>query len=146
MKILLGAVAVTIMMASTGYGQDTNARDVPSIIRNSLATNFSEDHAHWNKEGTNYEASFKLKGKEISVLFDDAGNVVETEKEIGIAELPPSVIDILKNEYSRYELEEFARIDTQGVITYEVELKQKEQSFNLIFDSDGKVIAKNMKE
>lgn len=145
MKILLGTVAVTIMMASTGYCQDMNARDVPSIIRNSLAANFSKDHAHWNKEGTNYEATFKLKGKEISVLFDDAGNVVEMEKEIVRADLPPSVMEVLKNEYPSYEVEEFARIDTQGVITYEVELKQKKQSFDLIFDSDGKVITKKTK-
>ena len=146
MKTLLGAVAITIVMASTGYGQDLKERDVPSAIRNSLAANFSKDHANWNKEGTNYEASFKLKGKEISVLFDDAGNVVETEQEIGAADLPPSAMDVLKNEYSGYDVEEFARIDTQGVITYEVELKQEKQSFDLIFDSDGKVITKNTKQ
>lgn len=145
MKTLLGAVAITITMASTGYSQDMNDRDVPSVIKDSLVAYFSKDRANWNKEGTNYEASFKLKGKEMSVLFDDAGNVVETEKEIGLAELPPAVIDILKHEYSRYEVEEFARIDTQGVITYEVELKQEKQSLDLIFDSEGKVITKNMK-
>lgn len=101
MKTLLGAVAITITMASTGYSQDMNDRDVPSVIKDSLVAYFSKDRANWNKEGTNYEASFKLKGKEMSVLFDDAGNVVETEKEIGLAELPPAVIDILKHEFGQ---------------------------------------------
>lgn len=146
MKTLLSALALTIVMAHQGYCQDIKNKEVPSVIKDSLSKNFSINDADWNKEGANYEASFEQKGNEISVLFDNGGNIIETEKEIKQDELPPSVHNVIKKEYAVYELEEIARIDANGTITYEVELEKGNESFDLIFDMGGKVLNKILKQ
>lgn len=146
MKTLLSVLALTIVMAHQCHSQDIKNKEVPSVIKNSLSKNFSINDADWNKEGAHYEAAFEQKGTEISVLFDNAGNIIETEKEIRQDELPPSVLDVLKKEYASYKLEEAARIDAKGAITYEAELEKANDSFDLIFDSHGKVLNKISKQ
>lgn len=49
-------------------------------------------------------------------------------------------------EYAVYELEEVARIDAKGTITYEVDLEKGNESFDLIFDPSGKVLNKILKQ
>lgn len=146
MKTLVGVFAIAITFVHAGYAQDVKEKDVPVAIKNSLVKNFTTNRAEWNKEGANYEASFKEKGNEMSVVFDDAGNIVETEKEIKQNELPLPVQNVLKKDYKDYELEEIAVIDSKGTITYETELERGKESLEIIFSADGKVISKTDKE
>lgn len=146
MKTLVSVFAIAVTFVHAGYAQDVKEKDVPVAIKNSLVTNFSINKADWNKEGENYEASFKENGKDISVVFDGSGNIVETEKEIKQNELPVPIQNILRSEYKDYELEEVARIDSKGGITFETELEKGKQSFEIIFDPTGKLISKTEKK
>ena len=146
MKTLVGVFAIAMTFVHAGYAQDVKEKDVPVAIKNSLAKNFKTNSADWNKEGANYEASFKDRRNEMSVVLDDGGNIVETEKEIEINELPLPVQNILKNDYKDYELEEIAVIDSKGMITYETELERGKELLEIIFSADGKVISKIDKE
>lgn len=126
--------------------QKMNAKDVPVNVKSSLQKNYAVKDADWDKEGVNYEASFEQKGTEISVVFDGIGSILETEREIKKSELPGAILDALKKDYADFELEEAARIETKGVITYETEVEKGKMSLELIFDTNGKLMKKEVLE
>lgn len=126
--------------------QKVDEKEVPSAIKESLKKNFSVIKAEWDKEGENYEGNFKQKGIETSIVFDAKGSVLEVEREIKKNELPSVILDVIKKDYALYEIEEAARIEANGIVTYEAELEKKEESFDLIFDNAGKLLKKVAKE
>lgn len=126
--------------------QKMNAKDVPASVKSSLEKNYAVKDADWDKEGANYEASFEQKGTEISVVFDGAGSILETEREIKKSELPTPILDVLKKDYSDFEVEEAARIETKGSITYEAEVEKGKMSLDLIFEANGKLLKKEITE
>lgn len=126
--------------------QKINESDVPANVKNALANSFGIKSAKWDKENENFEANFKEKGKETSVVFDATGVILETEVEINKSGLPTAVLEILKKDYADAKIEEVAKIDAKGIITYEVEVAIGEDTFDLIFDTHGKLIKKEKKE
>ncbi len=145
MKSLIVVVGLSLAMCQAD-AQKIRSNEVPSSIKKSLQQNYGVKDADWDKEGNSFEANFEQKGKEISVLYDASGSVLETEREISKHELPKAVLEILKKDYADFVIEETARIDTKGVVTYETEIDKAEQSFDLIFDVNGKLLKKISKE
>jgi len=125
--------------------QKLKSENVPASIRDALSKNYAVTNADWEMVGSGFEASFEQKGKEMSVVFDKQGNVLEAETEINKNELPQAVMDILKKEFAGFNIKEAERIESTGIITYEVEVKKGKESFELIFD-DQKIIKKVINE
>jgi hypothetical protein len=145
MKTLLVVIGMGLLTMQVD-AQKMNAKDVPVNVKSSLQKNYAVKDADWDKEGVNYEASFEQKGTEISVVFDGIGSILETEREIKKSELPGAILDALKKDYADFELEEAARIETKGVITYETEVEKGKMSLELIFDTNGKLMKKEVLE
>lgn len=134
------------LTACQADGQKMDEKDIPVNVKNALTKSYGVKSAKWDKEDENYEANFKAKGKETSVVFDASGAILETEVEIKKSELPASVLATIKTDFADYKIEEVAKIDTKGVTTYEVEVEKGEESFDLIFDTQGKLLKKEKKE
>lgn len=145
MKTLLVVLGFGLALTQAN-AQKLAVGDVPEHLKNSLEKNFGIRDADWDQEGENYEANFEDRGKEMSVLFDPAGSVLETEREIARGKLPKAVIAVLRHDYPDFQLEESAVIEENGVVTYETEVENAGQTFDLIFDADGKLIKKEVKE
>lgn len=141
MKTLLLVLAVTAGIGQAD-AQRIKSNEVPDGVRKELEKKFNVKDADWDKEGENYEASFKRKGSEISVVLGVNGRILETEHEINKNELPPAVLKALMLDYEGYKIEEAARIESGGVFTYEAEVEKEEQTFDLIFDAQGKLLKK----
>jgi hypothetical protein len=94
-------------------------------------------HVKWTKEKSNYEASFKTGDKQMSVNFDEKGNIIETETGIKLSELPIEVRESVAKDYSKYKITETAKIETKGLISYEVEVKRGKGKMDLIYDEHG---------
>lgn len=76
MKTLLLVLAVTAGIGQAD-AQRIKSNEVPDGVRKELEKKFSVKDADWDKEGENYEASFKRKGSEISVVFGVNGRILE---------------------------------------------------------------------
>lgn len=122
--------------------QKIKSSEVPAAVKNSLLKTYSMKDADWDKEGDSFEANFEQNGKKLSVLFDASGTLMEAETEIKKKELPQPVLVALKKDYAEYEIEEAAKIESKGVISYEVEVEKGKQKFDLIFDPNGKLLKK----
>lgn len=134
----LALMMVAAMITSLTFAQKLQEKDVPAPVKTAFQKNFPQAKVEkWEKEGINFEAEFELNKSEQSVLFDAQGDIIETEIEIEISELPNRILDYVKKNYIGQSVKEAAKItDTKGTLTYEVEIK----GMDLLFDSNGKFI------
>jgi len=134
----LALMTVTAMITSLTFAQKLQEQDVPVQVKTAFQKQFPNiKEAKWEKEGNNFEAEFELNKTEQSVLLDAQGNLIETEIEIAVNQLPNGVIDYIKTNYQGQKVKEAAKItEVKGIITYEAEIK----GMDLIFESNGKFV------
>lgn len=137
MKKFILTSAVLAFFALTAFA----GNDVPAAVKTKFATLYPTiTKAKWGKEGANYEAEFDVNEVETSVLFDAAGNVLETETEIKVTELPKSVTDYCAKTYAGKKIKEASKIvDNKGTVTYEAEV----DGMDRIFDVNGNFLKSN---
>lgn len=133
-----GVTMVVMLFATVSFAQKMQEKNVPANVKSIFQKQYpSATKVKWDKEGENYEASFDLNKTDNSVLMNAQGNIIETEVEIELNQLPIGILDHVKTHYAGKQAKEGAKItDAKGIVTYEVELK----GVDLIFDSNGKFI------
>lgn len=126
------------MITSFSFAQKLQDKDVPSEVRTAFHKAYPDTkEVKWDKEGEKYEASFDVNKVDHSVLYDAKGNLLETEIEIELNQLPATISDYVKTHYTGQKIKEGAKItDVKGNVTYEAEIK----GMDLLFDSNGKFI------
>jgi hypothetical protein len=134
----LALMTVAVLITTFAFAQKVKEKEVPTSVKTAFQNNFPQAKVEqWEKEGVNFEAEFELNNSEQSVVFDDQGNLLETEIEIGISQLPKGVLEYVKANYQGQNIKEVAKItDAKGTVTYESEIK----GMDLLFDSTGKFI------
>ena len=134
----LALMTVAAMITSLTFAQKLQEKDVPALVKTAFQKNFPQAKVEkWEKEGVNFEAEFELNKTEQSVLFDAQGNLLETEVEIKLTQLPKGVLEYVKANYKGKKVKEAAKItDAKGTVTYEAEIK----GMDILFDSNGKFI------
>lgn len=129
------------------YAQKIKESEVPQAAKAAFAKAYpSVKDVKWEREDGAFEASFDENKKDKSVLLDATGNIKEVETEIQKSELPKATQETLARDYAGYKIEETAKLLANGVTTYEVEVEKGEKSYELIFDSNGKLLKKTVKE
>jgi hypothetical protein len=134
----LALMTVAAMITSLTFAQKLQEKDVPASVKTAFQKNFPQAKVEkWEKEGTNFEAEFELNKTEQSVLFDAQGNLLETEVEIELNQLPKGVLEYVKVNHNGKSIKEASKItDGKGTETFEAEIK----GMDLLFDKQGKFI------
>ena len=130
-KILI--LAVFTFATIEVNAQKMTADKVPSAVRESFTKQYpNAKSAKWDKEAAGYEASFKMDGKDMSIVFDAKGMEKEVETDIKFSELPMPLQTALKGK----KVKEAAIIKKGGKTYYEAEVGGKD----LLFEADGKMV------
>lgn len=140
-KYLLLALATGL--AGAAQAQELTPKQVPAAVAATLKkTHPTAKLVKWEKEAGNYEAGFKQGAAELSVVITAAGQLLETETEIRVAQLPAAVRGKLASTYAGYQVTEAAQIVTAatGATTYEAELRKPGKKMDVIFDANGTVV------
>jgi len=134
----LSVMMFGVLFSTISFSQTIKEKDVPTSVKNAFQQKYPQANVEkWEKEGANYEAEFDFNEVDQSVLIDVQGNIIETEIEIMLSELPKSVTEYIKTNHKGQTIKEATKIsDSKGTITYEVEIKGKD----LIFDRNGSFI------
>jgi Putative beta-lactamase-inhibitor-like, PepSY-like len=137
MKSLIVVFAFTFVIGSVN-AQKLKEAQVPASVVSAFHKMYPDlKDYQWNLEDGSYEAEYEINKMEAAVTFDATGNLIETEKEITIKDLPPSCAEYVSKNYSGATIKEASEItDTKGVKTYEAEIKGKD----IVFDSTGKFL------
>lgn len=134
----LALMMVAGLITSFAIAQKLSDKDVPQSVKSAFQKAYPNAmEVKWDKEGNSYEAGFNFNKTDYSVLFDANGNILETEIEIEVSQLPKSVSEYVATHFHGEKIKDAAKItDAKGVVTYEAEMKGKD----LIFDSKGNFI------
>ena len=141
MKYFLILFAFSFGFISTSCAQ--NKKMAPEAIQAAFKAKFpTVQKARWDMENEQeWEAEFKMNGKEMTANFKADGSWMETETEMKAADLPQAIKDALSAQFSGYKTEEAAMVETPGqAAAYEVELEMGETTIEALFSADGTLI------
>jgi hypothetical protein len=127
-----------IMLVAFTYAQKVSENEIPLPVKSALLKSYPKAKGvKWEREDGRFEAAFEIEGSKYSLLIDVSGNILETETEIKVSDLPVRAKEYITKKYPGQKIKEAAKIvDSKGFVTYEAELKGRD----LIFDSEGKFI------
>ena len=122
------------------------AQDAPTKVKDAFNKKFpNAKSVHWDKENaTEWEAEFKMDGKEYSANFGTDGTWKETEYEISEKELPTVVKNTLSKTFKGYDVERAEVTETPKYKAYEVEIEKGETTMEVVIDEHGKVLKKKV--
>jgi FKBP-type peptidyl-prolyl cis-trans isomerase len=113
--------------------QEINSSEVPAPIKDAFAKLYPNAKVdQWEKENNVYEAEFKEAKKEMAVSFSMNGQLIETEKEMSVKELPQGVTDYIEKNLKGKRVKKADSVtDNKGHVVYEVEIGSE----TYVFDS-----------
>src|ERR1035437_669299 len=130
--ILILTIALFVNYANA---QKIDSKDLPASVSGAFAKLYPAiKDVKWERENGNFEANFDLNKVETSAIFDPVGNLLETESEIKVSDLPKNTTDYVTKTYPGVKIKEASKIkDAKGKITFEAAWKGME----VIFDEKG---------
>lgn len=143
MKKLKGLLLGSVIVLSQVACAQTSA---PTEVLTAFSKKFpTAQKVKWDKESaTEWEAEFKLDGKEYSANFTSQGIWKETENEIKKSEIPTEVEATLNKEFADFKIEEMEISETVEGKVYEFMLEKKETSLEVAISPTGKVVKKEV--
>lgn len=149
MKNVIILLLLAVSMSNTACAQKISADKVPGAVTSAFKAKFpTAAKTSWEMEKTNeYEAGFKLNGSEMSANFDNTGKWLETETEIKVSALPVAVSSALKKDFADYKINEASKIESvKNGKCFEAEIEKGEETFDVLFTPDGKMLSKTKME
>ena len=149
MNRIIIVLLTAALMSNAACAQKISADKVPAAVLSAFKAKFSNaTKTSWEMENTNeYEAGFKLNGEEVSANFDNTGKWLETETEIKVSALPAAVQAALTKDFAGFKIEEASKIDSaKNGNCYEAEIEKGEETFDVLFAPDGKMLSKTKLE
>lgn len=96
----------------------------------------------WDKENSQeWEAEFKMNGKEYSANFNNDGDWLETESEIDESEVPSEVMASVKGKYPSIKIDEVNKIERKDGISYEFEVKLNGDKQEIFVSTTGEILS-----
>ena len=143
MKRLIFIFIPLALLIASCKGQKITKEKVPSLVFNSLKAKYPvATDIDWKKQGTIYEAELDINDStEVSLRIDEAGNLLMQKSDILLTELPQVINAAVQRQYAAYTIDDVEKIEQDGGIYYQVEMKAKgKKEVNIVFSADGKEV------
>ncbi|WP_181163605.1 SdiA-regulated domain-containing protein [Pontibacter mangrovi] len=115
--------------------------ELPEAVETQFASLYPDvKNPEWDEEADGFEAEFEMGGRERSVLFSKAGQLLQVEEEMEANNLPPQVLDYVQEHFSRYDLAESTFLKKGEQTFYVVELENRNEEAELIFNQSGELV------
>jgi uncharacterized membrane protein YkoI len=132
--------ALLMAFSFTAYSQSR----VPAVVKTAFNKKFPNvKKAHWAMEGkTEWEAEFKMNGKDMSANFDLQGNWKETETNLKDTRLSMKAMETLSSQFPGYTVKDVAFTETPKYSAYEIVIEKGESKLEVTIDKQGNLIGK----
>jgi len=142
MKTTVLTISAVLLISFSACGQPE--KNVPANVATAFAQKFPDAlKVKWGKESDKeWEAEFKMDGKEYSANFDNSGAWTETEYEISTKEIPASVKATIDKEFAGYKVAEPEVSETPEGKVFEFALSKGTEKIEAAIDVAGKVLTK----
>ncbi len=144
MKKMILSISAALLLSGLVFAQDIPQRDVPSVIVNNFKKSFPKANSvDWEKEGNLYKVEFEMGWlNDYTVWYNQQGQRVKYEEEISKNKLPKSILDRINTDFKGYRVDDARKIIVGKTVTYRVDLNSLKQDWDVVFDSNGKVLKK----
>ncbi len=134
-----------ILLSFIACDKDNSA---PQKVKDAFAQKFpNATNVEWEKESdAEWEAEFKMNGKEHSSNFMEDGTWVETEYEVSEANVPQVVLEALKSNFEGYDIEEMEYSETADGKVYEFVIEKGDIEMEVTIDTNGNIVKKEQSE
>ncbi|MBL7104798.1 MAG: PepSY-like domain-containing protein [Bacteroidales bacterium] len=141
MKNLILFVFV-VLLCITACGQIS----APSAVQKAFDAKFPKaEKLKWEQEEANeWEAEFRLDGKEMTASFDSSGKWLETETEVKKKDLPSEVFKSLSIEFDGFEIDEVEFVEKPDFTGYEIALEKEETEVEVLITKAGEITIKKV--
>ncbi|MDX1942946.1 MAG: hypothetical protein SFU99_20450 [Saprospiraceae bacterium] len=147
-NFILPLIAIAFVCAMCEDDDNEPMVELPSVIKDYINQNYGDYKIEASELDTLctgaivYDVELEgKKDKEMVLIFDTEGNLLYTEAEIKVNELPAGVKNSISNAYTNYEIKEAERLDlTDGTKQYEVEIKKDQTTMEVLLNANGTVI------
>jgi hypothetical protein len=141
-KIKMRSIFIALLaVAICGNVVARQKTNIPAAAKSAFSKSYAgATKIKWEQEDGQYEVHFNYKKQEMSVLYNAAGTVVETETGIPVASLPAAA---QKYASAKGKIKEASKIvSAAGSVQYEAEVGQKD----LIFDEKGNFLKEKVEK
>jgi hypothetical protein len=137
-------LCMAALFATAAFSFSSKKDKTPQAVEESFKKKFpNAQKVQWEKEKTEYEASFVLNGVKTSANFTVNGEWKETESTVSVSDLPKIVSDGILSAYSGAKIIDAAKIETpEKGIQYEADIKNGKKKMEVLFDAEGKEVKK----
>jgi hypothetical protein len=147
-KLFVLVICITFLGIFSVQAQEKPAKaEIPSAVKSAFQVKYPKaEKVNWGIEKPGeFEAEFVLNSVESSAVFDSKGQFIESESEIKESELPQAVKATISKDFAGYKLGDIAKAtDAKGVVTYEMIANKGKEKFDISFDSNGKLLSKEV--
>ena len=141
MRAILLLLILIAVLSSCNNSETANKTEMVPQERTEKSFEISNPNAKdvsWEKDGEFVEVEFTENGIEKSILYNSEGNVVESETEIDVDQLPEAILLFIADNYPEAEIEEAETLENTEGSFFEVEIEnQNEGETELLFSADG---------
>ena len=144
MKIIVFFTA--FLFTTIGFSQGLEKDEVPSLVVNNFKKQFPKaNDIEWEKHGELFEVEFDTKnGEDNEAWFNKEGKIIKQKTIISKEELTKPILLKLEKEFPNYKITEVEQTIEHKVSSYEIELKNDTQEWEIVMDSKGNIITKKI--
>jgi hypothetical protein len=134
-----------LIIAALAFGLFACAQNPPKAVSESFAKKFNgATKVKWETEEENeWEAEFKMEGKEMSSCFDNTGKWLNTEAVLSEKELPADILKAVQTSYPGWKIESVESYETAEMKGYELGIEKGKEELEIQVSSDGKIKINN---
>ncbi len=138
MKKSILFLSFVILCSMIGFSQ---GKTIPEVVTSNFNKQYPKaSDIEWTIVDYNYEVEFQHNGLEMEILYDEKGTTLETEVELSEEQLPAIIYNYVNEKYAGYAIDELIKIMKGKTTFYEVQLENKKETVELLFNESGKLL------
>ena len=136
-------VFAALMLIANSFAIDAN--EVSAKVKTSFEKNFSTaSDVKWEKSNTVYFGSFKLNGQDVSVVYNEDGELKSSTRKMPVTNLPLRVLLSLKDRYSGYNIDNtVSEVFSNNETKYYIKAENAKNELKLLADASGDFSVEN---
>jgi len=138
-------VATALLFATSAFATAGGPEKVAPLVKAAFEKNFNGAvNVNWEKAEGYYFAFFRLNEKEVTVAYNENGELLGTSQVIATAQLPLNVSLSLADKYADYTLAKtVTELTYQGQTSYYVFAENNKQILKLKCSTSGDISVEN---
>ena len=145
MKTLLLILVCMAGITSATVAQKIAEAQVPAAVTTAFHAKFpAAKDLKWEAKKDQFKAEFKVGSRAHDAWLDKTGSITKHKEDFPKSELPEAVKKQVATSFKEYQIDDADKIETGGVVLYQLKLKDTKGERKVLFTADGHVKENNV--